>query len=495
MADKKKVLPRRDEDFSAWYHTLVKKANLIEESPVRGCMILKPYAFALWERMKETLDQAFKSTGHQNAYFPLFIPLSHLSKEADHVEGFAKECAVVTHYRLTTDEKGKIIPDPTASLEEPLVVRPTSETSIWHTYSKWIQSYRDLPLLINQWANVVRWEMRTRPFLRTAEILWQEGHTAHASAQEAQAEARQMHDIYASFVAEYLAIPAIKGEKTEHERFAGALNTYTLEALMQDGKALQLGTSHFLGQNFSKAFNVRYSDPEGAMQYPHGTSWGVTTRLIGAMIMTHSDDHGLVIPPKIAPIQTIILPLYKKNQDNAAITSHAESLHALLQKHDIRSRIDSNEFQTPGWKFTQYELQGIPLRLSIGPRDIAAGTVEVYRRDTREKIHVSRENLIPTLQKLLYNIQKDLLDKATAFREAHTTTVEDYPSFQEVLKRPIPGFIHAYWDGTTSTEKKIQQATQATIRCIPQEKIAATPGTCIYTQKKSTQKVIFAKAY
>lgn len=489
------LLPNKKEDFSAWYNTLVKKADLIEESPVRGCMILKPYGFSLWEKMQKILDDAFKRTGHQNAYFPLFIPLSYLSKEAEHVEGFAKECAIVTHYRLKNTSDGKIAPDPTAQLEEPLIVRPTSETIIWNTYSKWIQSYRDLPLLLNQWANVVRWEMRTRPFLRTAEILWQEGHTAHATSQEAENHARKMHDLYTDFITQYLAIPAIQGEKTENERFAGALNTYTMEALMQDGKALQLGTSHFLGQNFSRAFNVRFADPTGKLQYAWGTSWGLTTRLIGALIMTHSDQQGLVLPPKIAPIQVVIIPLYKKkSNDRQAILAYAERLQKELKTHDIRVQLDTIETESPGWKFAKHELKGIPLRLVVGSRDLAQKKVEMSRRDTQEKQSISQDNIVSTVKNTLDTIQKNLYQNAQDFQKKHTTAVESYEDFKATLDQDIPGLISAHWDGTIETEKKIQEETKATIRCIPQNNTQET-GKCIYSGKPSKQRVLFAKAY
>lgn len=495
MSSQQALLPNKKEDFSRWYNALVKKADLIEESPVRGCMIFKPYGFSLWERMQKVLDDAFKRTGHQNAYFPLFIPLSHLSKEAEHVESFAKESAIVTHYRLTKRADGKIIPDPTAALEEPLVVRPTSETIIWNTYSKWIQSYRDLPLMLNQWANVVRWEMRTRPFLRTSEILWQEGHTAHATAQEAQTHARKMHDLYTDFVTQYLAIPHIQGEKTANERFAGALNTYTLEALMQDGKALQLGTSHFLGQKFSKAFDVRFSDRNGELQYPCGTSWGMTTRLIGALIMTHSDQKGLVLPPKIAPIQVVIIPLYKKDEkEKNAILTYAKRLHKELADHGIRTQLDTHDTQSPGWKFTAYELKGIPLRLVIGPRDLAAQKVEMNRRDTQTKESILQANIVSTVKDMLKTIQENLYNQAQAFQKAHTTRVDNYEDFKMALDKDIPGFISAHWDGTTETEKKIQQETQATIRCIPQNATKEV-GKCICSNNPSKQRVLFAKAY
>lgn len=495
MSSRNSLLPNKNEDFSAWYNALVKKAGLIDEAPVRGCMIFKPYGFALWENMKKVLDEAFKQTGHKNVYFPLFIPLSHLNKEADHIESFAKECAVVTNYRLKSTPEGNLIPDPAAQLEEPFVVRPTSETIIWNTYSKWIQSYRDLPLLLNQWANVVRWEMRTRPFLRTAEILWQEGHTAHATAQEAEKEVHQMHNIYNDFIREYLAIPAIKGRKTDYERFAGAVYTYTLEALMQDGKALQLGTSHFLGQNFSKAFNVRFSDQNGELQYAWGTSWGVTTRLIGAIIMTHSDQQGLVLPPKIAPTQVVIIPIHKKGTaEGDAVLTQAQNLQKTLQAHNIRTEIDSNDTHSPGWKFAQHELKGIPIRLAIGPKDLKKNSIEMARRDTQEKTTFSIDTILPTVQKTLLSIQSNLFNKAEAFQKKHTVHVESYDDFKKALQQKIPGFISAHFDGTNATEKHIRQETQATTRCIPHDAIS-TPGKCIYSGKPSTQRILFAKAY
>ena len=489
------VLPDKQADFSGWYNALVRKSGLVEEAPVRGCVIFKPYGFALWERIKTILDKAFKETGHQNAYFPLLIPTSYLSKEAAHVEGFAKECAVVTHYRLKNNEEGKIVVDPAAKLEDPLVVRPTSETIIWSTYSKWIQSYRDLPLLLNQWANVVRWEMRTRPFLRTTEFLWQEGHTAHATEQEAHAEARQMHDLYTDFMRDYLALPVIQGEKSETERFAGALNTYTMEAIMQDGKALQLGTSHFLGQNFAKAFNVRFSDKNGQLQYAWGSSWGVTTRQIGALILTHSDQKGLVLPPKIAPEQVVIIPiLRKKGTDNEALLTKVEALNSALLKEGIRVKVDTNEAVSPGWKYTQYELQGIPIRLTLGPRDLEAGSVELMRRDTGEKHTLPLDNAVATVGEVLEKMQGDMLEKATSFQKTHTVEVDSYDAFKEVLNQKVPGFILAHWDGTAETEKKIQEETQATIRCIPFEG-EVQAGTCVYSGKPSARRVLFAKAY
>ena len=495
MHSRNNSLPSKEKDFSAWYNALVKRAGLIDDVQVRGCMVFRPYGFALWESMKHILDDIFKATGHKNAYFPLFIPLSHLSKEAEHVEGFAKECAVVTHYRLKSDQKGGIVPDPDAALEEPMVVRPTSETIIWNMYSKWVHSYRDLPILLNQWANVVRWEMRTRPFLRTAEILWQEGHTAHSSQEEARAEAIKMHDVYANFMRDYLALPVIQGEKTEHERFAGAVNSYTLEALMQDGKGLQLGTSHFLGQNFAKAFNVRFSDEKGSLQYAWGTSWGVTTRLIGALIMTHSDDKGLVLPPKIAPTQVVIIPIVKKrNKENEAILVEAKRIQALLVARGIRVILDDNIHHSPGWKFTEYELQGIPVRLTLGSRDLAEGTVEMVRRDDSSKVSVERDNLPDLVAQALGKIQSTIFARAKAFQAAHTTHVDSYEEFKKVLARKVPGFISAHWDGSMATEKKIQEETQATIRCIPSGGVKEE-GFCIYSGKPSVQRVLFAKAY
>lgn len=477
-----------------WYNELVKKAGLAENSPVRGCMVIKPYGFAIWEKMQQTLDKMFKETGHSNAYFPLFIPKSFLSKEADHVEGFAKECAVVTHYRLKTDpENGGVIVDPDAKLEEELIVRPTSETVIWDSYKNWIQSYRDLPLLINQWANVVRWEMRTRLFLRTAEFLWQEGHTAHATQQEAEAETRQMLDVYAEFAEQYMAMPVTKGVKTESERFAGAVETYCIEALMQDGKALQAGTSHFLGQNFAKAFDVKFATKEGKDEFVWGTSWGVSTRLMGALIMAHSDDDGLVLPPNLAPIQVVIVPIYRKDEELDAISEVAEKFVSELRSRNISVQFDKRDTHKPGWKFAEYELKGVPVRIAIGPKDLEKGTVEIARRDTKEKQFVSQDQTIDHVTNLLTEIQSNIYEKAAAFKEANTRTVESYDEFKRVLEAD-GGFIYAHWDGTTETEEKIKEETKATIRCIPLNS-NQEEGTCIYSGKPSKGKVLFAKAY
>ena len=484
------MLPKRSADFSAWYNTLLKKAGLIEDSPVRGCPILKPYGFSLWEKIKTIVDQALKKSGHQNAYFPLFIPKSYLSREASHIEGFARECAVVTHYRLKNDPSGQLIPDPASELEEPLIIRPTSETIIWDTYRKWITSYRDLPLLINQWANVVRWEMRTRPFLRTTEILWQEGHTAHATAKEANEEALSIIDLYEDFITNYLAIHVIKGEKTVHERFAGACTTYTLEALMQDGKALQLATSHFLGQNFSKTFDVKYTDAKGKINYVWGSSWGLTTRLIGALVMTHSDDKGLVLPPKIAPIQVVILPITRSE----TLLAYARSLQEKLNTAHITTHIDNSDSR-PGWKLTEYELKGIPLCIVVGPRDLKNATVEIKRRDTRQKQTISIEVIIPIAETLLADMQKALLTSATARTTHRTTSAKRYDELREALSPAAPnlGFVLAEWDGTTDTEEKVKQETQATIRCIVGK---SQPGaSCVYSGNPASQKVLFAKAY
>ena len=487
-------LPKRTEDYAAWYNELVKSADLADHAPVRGCMIIKPYGFALWEKMQQVLDQAFKATGHVNAYFPLFIPKSYLSREAAHVEGFAKECAVVTHYRLKNSPDGTgVVVDPTAQLEEELIVRPTSEAIVWHTYKNWVQSYRDLPLLINQWSNVVRWEMRTRLFLRTAEILWQEGHTAHATREEAVQETRQMLDLYHDFARDYMAVPFLRGVKTEHERFAGAEETYTIEALMQDGKALQAGTSHFLGQKFAQAFDVTFANKAGQLEHVWGTSWGVTTRLIGALIMTHSDDEGLVLPPKLAPIQVVIIPIYKREADRSAILQQATTLQQALHAQGVAVKLDDRDTHQPGWKFAEYERKGVPLRLAIGPKDLANNTVELARRDTQEKMTISADNAVAQVTQLLTTIQDHLYQRALAFQEAHTTPVDTYAAFKNVLKEK-GGFILAHWDGTTETEKQIQAETKATIRCIPldtpQEK-----GPCIYTGRPSQQRVVFAQAY
>ena len=488
-----KNLTTRDEDYSKWYNELVIKADLAENSGVRGCMVIKPYGFAIWEMMQAELDRMFKETGHQNAYFPLFIPKSYFSKEASHVDGFAKECAVVTHYRLKTAEDGSIVVDETAKLEEELIVRPTSETIIWDTYRKWIQSYRDLPLLINQWANVVRWEMRTRLFLRTTEFLWQEGHTAHATKSEAIAESEQMMNVYADFVENHMAVPVIKGLKTESERFAGALETYCIEALMQDGKALQAGTSHFLGQNFAKAFDVKFANKEGKQEYVWATSWGVSTRLMGALIMTHSDDNGLVLPPKLAPDQVVIVPIYRNDEQFDAVCDLANNLMKDLRAKGVRVKFDKRDTHKPGWKFNEYELKGVPLRIAIGPKDLEKGTVEMARRDTLTKEIVETTAVVARVEGLLEEIQDNLFTKAINYRTAHTTQVSSYDEFKKVLNEK-GGFISAHWDGTSATEDKIKKETKATIRCIPLD-TDNEGGTCIVTGKVSARKVLFAKAY
>lgn len=491
-----KGIVSRSEDYSQWYNELVKKAELAEHSDVRGCMVIKPYGFALWENMKAELDRMFKETGHVNAYFPLFIPKSFLSKEAAHVDGFAKECAVVTHYRLKNADDGSgVVVDPEAKLEEELIVRPTSETIIWNTFKNWVQSYRDLPLLINQWANVVRWEMRTRLFLRTAEFLWQEGHTAHQTKQEAVDEAEQMLDVYAQFAEEFLAIPVIRGTKTESERFAGAVETYCIEALMQDGKALQAGTSHFLGQNFAKAFDVKFTDQNNEEQLVWATSWGVSTRLVGALIMAHSDDEGLILPPKIAPVQAVILPFLKKNNPdfNEEMIAKAKELQKQLQQKGIRTDIDTDETKRPGFKYAEYELKGVPLRIVVGPRDLENNQAEVARRDTKEKSFISLDNFADEIENLLAEIQLNIYQKAKTFQQNHITEVNSFDEFIDTLDNK-GGFVLAHWDGTAETEEKIKEETKATIRCIPlnnkQEK-----GTCIYSGKESSQKVLFARAY
>ncbi|MDC1204748.1 proline--tRNA ligase [Salibacteraceae bacterium] len=484
----------REQDYSKWYNELVVKADLAENSDVRGCMVIKPYGYAIWEKMQAELDRMFKATGHSNAYFPLFIPKSYLSKEASHVEGFAKECAVVTHYRLMNNPNGDgVIVDPDAKLEEELIVRPTSETIIWSTYKKWIQSYRDLPILVNQWANVVRWEMRTRLFLRTAEFLWQEGHTAHATEKEAVEEAEQMLRVYAEFAEKHMAMPVIQGVKTASERFAGALETYCIEALMQDGKALQAGTSHFLGQNFAKAFDVKYASKEGKEEFVWATSWGVSTRLMGGLIMTHSDDHGLVLPPKLAPIQVAIIPIYRQDNQLEAVTEKVLPIKKALEEKGISVKYDDRDTYKPGWKFNEYEFKGVPVRLAMGPRDIENGTVEVARRDTLEKELVSLDNVVEHVEKLMIEIQENLYKKAVDFRTENTTEVSTYDEFKEVLKTKS-GFVLAHWDGTPETEERIKKETKATIRCIPLEgeKVA---GKCVFSGKPSTQKVLFAKAY
>jgi prolyl-tRNA synthetase len=489
-----KGLTSRAENYSEWYNELVKKADLAENSPVRGCMIIKPYGYSIWEKMQRALDDMFKETGHTNAYFPLFIPKSYLSKEASHVEGFAKECAVVTHYRLKNDPNGGgVIVDPDAKLEEELIIRPTSETVIWSAYKNWVQSYRDLPLLINQWANVVRWEMRTRLFLRTAEFLWQEGHTAHATADEAVAETRQMLDVYATFAEEWMAMPVVKGVKSPNERFAGAEDTYCIEALMQDGKALQAGTSHFLGQNFAKAFDVKFQSKEGGLEYVWGTSWGVSTRLMGALIMAHSDDEGLVLPPKLAPIQVVIVPIYKGEEQLQAIEEVVNPLVKELKTLGISVKFDHSDKQSPGYKFAEYELKGVPVRLAIGARDLAAGTVEVARRDTKEKKTYDLVGIAPKINDLLNEIQENIYNKAYKFRAENTTKVDTWEEFNKVLDGP-GGFVLAHWDGTAETEDKIKEASKATIRCIPYDAIEEA-GKCIFTGSPSNKRVIFARAY
>ena len=488
-----KNLTTRSEDYSKWYNELVIKADLAENSGVRGCMVIKPYGYAIWEKMQAELDRMFKETGHKNAYFPLFIPKSYFSKEASHVDGFAKECAVVTHYRLKTDEDGGIMVDPDAKLEEELIVRPTSETIIWDTYRKWIQSYRDLPLLINQWANVVRWEMRTRLFLRTTEFLWQEGHTAHATKDEAIQEAELMMNVYAEFVENYMAVPVIKGVKTESERFAGALETYCIEALMQDGKALQAGTSHFLGQNFAKAFDVKFANKEGKQDYVWATSWGVSTRLMGALVMTHSDDNGLVLPPKLAPDQVVIVPIYRNDEQFEAVRSVATKLVKELQAKGLRVQFDSRDTHKPGWKFNEYELKGVPVRIAIGPKDIENKTMEVARRDTLTKEIISSEDVVERVFSLMGEIQENLYAKAINYRESHTTTVSSYAEFKEVIDGK-GGFILAHWDGTAETEEQIKNETKATIRCILLDGNEEA-GSCMVTGKPSSRKVLFAKAY
>ena len=489
-----KNLTSRAEDYSKWYNELVVKADLAENSGVRGCMVIKPYGFAIWEKMQQALDQMFKDTGHENVYFPIFIPKSYLSKEASHVEGFAKECAVVTHYRLKNAEDGSgIVVDEDAKLEEELIVRPTSETIIWDTYRKWIQSYRDLPLLYNQWANVVRWEMRTRLFLRTAEFLWQEGHTAHATREEALAEAEKMNNVYAEFAESFMAMPVIKGLKSESERFAGAEETYCIEALMQDGKALQAGTSHFLGQNFAKAFDVKYATKEGGQEYVWATSWGVSTRLMGALIMTHSDDHGLVLPPKLAPTQVVIVPIYKGEEQLNELNAHVEGLVKELSSKGISVKYDNRDTHKPGFKFNEYELKGVPLRIAIGPRDLENGTYELARRDTLTKETVAADGISDLVVKLLDEIQVNLWTKALNHRSENITEVEDYDTFKEVLEQK-GGFISAHWDGTAETEDRIKEETKATIRCIPLDQ-KIEEGSCIYSGKPSKGRVLFAKAY
>ena len=491
MAKELKNFTKRSDNYSQWYNELVVKADLAEQSAVRGCMVIKPYGYAIWEKMQRTLDDMFKATGHQNAYFPLLIPKSFLCREAEHVEGFAKECAVVTHYRLKNDPDGNgVVVDPDARLEEELIIRPTSETIIWNTYKNWIHSYRDLPILVNQWANVMRWEMRTRMFLRTAEFLWQEGHTAHATREEA--EARKMLEVYADFAENYMAVPVIKGVKSPNERFAGAVDTYTIEAMMQDGKALQSGTSHFLGQNFAKAFDVTYINKENKPEYVWATSWGVSTRLMGALIMTHSDDNGLVLPPHLAPIQVVIVPIYKDAEGLAKISERVDGIVKNLRAKGISVKYDDADNKRPGFKFADYEVKGVPVRLAIGQRDLENGTVEVMRRDTLEKETLPLDGIEETVEKMLEDIQKNLLEKARKYREEMTTTADTYEEFKEKIENG--GFILAHWDGTSETEEKIKEETKATIRCIPFEG-DTTPGVCMVTGKPSSRRVIFARSY
>jgi len=490
-----KKLTKRSEDYSKWYNELVVKADLAENSAVRGCMVIKPYGYAIWENMQKELDAMFKETGHENAYFPLFVPKSLFEAEEKNAEGFAKECAVVTHYRLKNnpEKEGKLMVDPKAKLEEELVVRPTSEAIIWNTYRGWIQSYRDLPLLINQWANVVRWEMRTRLFLRTAEFLWQEGHTAHATKAEALQEASKMQGVYADFAENFMAMPVVKGIKTESERFAGALDTYTIEALMQDGKALQAGTSHFLGQNFAEAFDVKFTNKEGKQEHVWATSWGVSTRLIGGLIMTHSDDLGLVLPPKLAPIQVVIVPIYKSQEQLDTLSEKAMQLVKAFKSKGVSVKFDNRTTHKPGWKFAEYEMKGVPLRIALGPRDLENGTLELARRDTLEKEVVAQEAIEARVLELLEEIQEQLFQKAKAYRDDHITKVDDFKTFQEVLDRK-GGFVLAHWDGTEETEDQIKEQTKATIRCIaidaPKEE-----GKCVFSGKPSQKRVLFAKAY
>jgi len=485
---------KREEDYSKWYINIVTKADLAENSAVRGCMVIKPYGYSIWEKMQAALDKMFKDTGHSNAYFPLLIPKSFFSKEASHVQGFAKECAVVTHYRLKNAEDGSgIVVDETAKLEEELIIRPTSETIIWHTYRGWIQSYRDLPILVNQWANVVRWEMRTRLFLRTAEFLWQEGHTAHATDIEAIEETERMLDVYTEFAEKWMALPVIKGVKTANERFAGALETYCIEAMMQDGKALQAGTSHFLGQNFAKAFDVKFTGKDGKQDYVWATSWGVSTRLMGALVMAHSDDSGLVLPPKLAPIQVVIVPIYKNDEQLAQITEKVNQIKKQLEAKGIRVKYDDRDTQRPGWKFADYEFKGVPVRMAMGGRDLENGTIEVARRDTKEKETLQIADIDEKIENLLEQIQDNLFQKAFAFREANTHIVDSYEEFKNKLDDK-GGFLMAHWDGTAETEQKIKEETKATIRCIPLNN-KKEEGKCIYSGKPSNQRVIFARAY
>lgn len=490
-----KEVTKRSENYSQWYDDLVVKADLAERSAVRGCMVIKPYGYAIWEKMQQVLDRKFKETGHQNAYFPLFIPKSFLSREAEHVEGFAKECAVVTHHRLMKDPNGTgVVVDPSAKLEEELIVRPTSETIIWNTYKGWITSWRDLPILCNQWANVVRWEMRTRLFLRTAEFLWQEGHTAHATREEAEQEAQKMVNVYADFARNTMALPVVVGHKSPNERFAGALDTLTIEAMMQDGKALQAGTSHFLGQNFAKAFNVLFTNKEGNQEYVWATSWGVSTRLMGALIMAHGDDNGLVLPPELAPIQVVMVPIYKAEEEHNAIVQRMSEIKAELEKAGVSVKIDDRDTLRPGFKFAEWELKGVPVRIAMGPRDLAAGTLEIARRDTLEKSSVSQEAVAEHIEKLLVDIQQNIYDKALAFRDANVRKVDSWDEFKEEIKKG--GFLLCHWDGTTETEERIKEETKATIRCIPIDSyVCEEEGKCIYSGKPSHRRVIFSIAY
>lgn len=493
MAIELKQLTKRSENYSQWYNDLVVKADLAEQSAVRGCMVIKPYGYAIWEKMQRTLDDMFKETGHVNAYFPLLIPKSFLSREAEHVEGFAKECAVVTHYRLKNAEDGSgVVVDPAAKLEEELIIRPTSETIIWNTYKNWIHSYRDLPILCNQWANVFRWEMRTRMFLRTAEFLWQEGHTAHATKEEALVEAKKMLGVYADFAEKYMAVPVIKGVKTAHERFAGALETFTIEAMMQDGKALQSGTSHFLGQNFAKAFDVKFINKENKLDYVWATSWGVSTRLMGALIMTHSDDNGLVLPPHLAPIQVVIVPIYRKQEQLAMVSEKVAGIVEGLKTKGISVKYDDADNKRPGFKFADYELKGVPVRLAIGPKDLEENTAEVMRRDTLGKETVSLDGIVDYVANLLEDIQNNIYTKARNFRDSHIFEANSYDEFKELIEKG--GFVLAHWDGTTETEERVKEETKATIRCIPLDG-DTTPGTCIFTGKPSERRVIFARNY
>ncbi len=494
MAKELKQLTSREENYSQWFNDLVVKAGLAENSAVRGCMVIKPYGYAIWEKMQRALDDMFKATGHQNAYFPLFIPKSFFSREADHVEGFAKECAVVTHYRLMNDPDGNgVVVDPEARLEEELIVRPTSETIIWNTYKNWIHSYRDLPILCNQWANVVRWEMRTRLFLRTAEFLWQEGHTAHETREEAVEEAQKMIRVYADFAQNWMGVPVIMGTKSANERFAGAVDTFTIEALMQDGKALQSGTSHFLGQNFGKAFDVQFATREGGMDYAWATSWGVSTRLMGALIMSHSDNNGLVLPPKLAPIQVVMIPIYKGDEELKKMTEELEKIAAPLRAKGISVKIDNRDNVRSGFKFAEYELKGVPVRLVVGPRDLANGTVEMMRRDTLVKESVALEGIADLVEKTLEDMQKSIFQKALAFRNSMITKVDTWEEFQDVLENK-GGFILAHWDGTTETEVAIKEATKATIRCIPFDTVDEE-GTCVFSGRPSKRRVLFARSY